>query len=46
MLRAARTFLFILIAFWVGIVYERNTQADKCLDRGGRIVESVCYGDS
>jgi len=46
MLRAARTLLFIVVAFWVGIVYERNIQTDKCLDRGGRIVDAVCYGGS
>ena len=46
MFRPVRTLLFIFLAFVVGVFYERNQQAKKCLDRGGRMVDGICYGDS
>jgi hypothetical protein len=46
MLRLIKTLLFVFAAFWAGVLYERNTQADKCLDRGDHIVDGVCYGES
>jgi len=46
MLRPVRTLFYIFVAFCAGILYERNIQADKCLDRGARIVDGICYGES
>ena len=44
--RPVRTLLIIFVAFLIGVLYERNQQADKCLDRGGQVVDGMCYGDS
>jgi hypothetical protein len=46
MFRLFRTLIFIFVAFWAGILYERSQQGQKCLDRGAHLVDGVCYGDS
>ncbi len=45
LIRPVRTLLIVFAAFWAGILYERFERTDKCLDRGGRNVDGICYGD-
>lgn len=45
MFRPIRTILLIFFAFLAGVLYERNIQLDKCLDRGGRMDSGLCYGE-
>jgi hypothetical protein len=45
-LHPIRTLIIILVAFLAGIVYERSSQSDRCLDRGGRMDNNLCVGSS
>jgi len=44
MFRFIRTLLYIAIAFWAGLQFERFIATDKCLDRGDRMIDGVCSG--
>lgn len=40
--RPIRTLIIIGIAFVAGIVYEKQSMRDRCLDQGGRITAGLC----
>jgi hypothetical protein len=42
MFRPIRSLIFILIAFTMGVFYERSEQSDRCLDRGGAMSGPLC----
>lgn len=44
MLRPVRTLVMLLVAFVAGLLYERNLQTDRCLDRGGHMSQGLCEG--
>lgn len=42
--RPFRTLFIILIAFVAGVIYERQSHTDRCLDLGGSIQNGFCLG--
>lgn len=44
MFRPIRMLFVIFFAFVAGIFFERASQSETCLDRGGAISEGLCVG--
>jgi hypothetical protein len=42
MFRPIRTLVLILVAFTMGVFYERFEQSDRYLDRGGAMSGPLC----
>lgn len=42
--RPVRTIVIILLAFVAGVVFERQSHADQCLDLGGKMENGFCIG--
>lgn len=42
MFRLIRMILLVLIAFVVGVFYERNAQAEACAAQGGTLRAKLC----
>lgn len=40
-----RTVVLILIAFVVGLLFERSQAAEACLDQGGKMRDGVCCNE-
>lgn len=38
--------VLILIAFVVGVFYERNAHAERCAAAGGEVVARLCAGEA
>lgn len=39
-----RTMFIVLIAFLVGLMFERNQAADACAAEGGAMTKGICRG--
>ncbi|SFB07183.1 hypothetical protein SAMN05421688_2737 [Poseidonocella pacifica] len=39
-----RLVIFVLLAFTVGMFYERQQAAERCGDLGGRMAAGLCVG--
>lgn len=42
MFRPVRTLIILLVAFVAGLFYERNLQNERCIERGGQMVDRLC----
>jgi hypothetical protein len=44
MFRPIRTLILLLLAFVSGVFFERLNHTDRCLDRGGMVLDDLCFG--
>ncbi|MHA6266299.1 hypothetical protein [uncultured Aliiroseovarius sp.] len=42
--RPFRLILIVGAGFLAGLLFERNSMTDRCLDRGGAVDRGICIG--
>ena len=40
--RPVRTLILLAVAFGAGVLYERQQQAEACVDKAGQLADVIC----
>lgn len=44
MFRLIRLILILPVVFVAGMLFERNAQSERCVERGGQVADDLCRG--